>query len=195
MSVFCLVHGSTQSPKGWDLLIPELTAHGHDSTSGLFLPLVRDYARVARLVYLAAAIPQLGESFLSQFKKSPDIYKPDFVGKDPTKDAALALHFFFHDCSPEVAQWALSTLPLMFAKQAMIEETPRKEWPNVPVSYISCTEERVLNPEPWEGAARESSHFPHVSRAHPVGGNPSFDNKRLTFSCRLPRGVAIFLSR
>src|SRR5258708_2713250 len=111
MSVFCLVHGSTQSPKGCDLLIQELTLRGHacicvdlpadqpeasatvyaqvigaalrdvesptviaHSASGLFLPLVPDYARVARLVYLAAVIPQPGDSFLSQFKKSPDVY-------------------------------------------------------------------------------------------------------------------------
>ena len=30
-----------------------------------------------------------------------------------TKDAQLAMKFLFHDCSPEVAHWALSTLRLM----------------------------------------------------------------------------------
>jgi Alpha/beta hydrolase family len=29
MSVFCLVHGSGQGPKGWDLLVVELDARGH----------------------------------------------------------------------------------------------------------------------------------------------------------------------
>ena len=30
MSVYCLVHGSTQNPKGWELLGSELRALGHD---------------------------------------------------------------------------------------------------------------------------------------------------------------------
>jgi hypothetical protein len=30
MSLFCLVHGSTQSAACWDLLIPKLERRGHD---------------------------------------------------------------------------------------------------------------------------------------------------------------------
>ncbi len=211
MSTFCLVHGSTQCPHGWDLLVSALKALGHDcicvdlptdepaagairyakvigevlaevkhpivvahSASGLFLPLVPDYAPVDRLVYLAAAIPQPGESFLSQFQRAPDMYRPDFVGKDPTKDASLAKQYLFHDCSSETAEWALSTLRLMFARQAVIEQCPLTKMPDVPSSYISCTEDRALNPVWWENAARErlriepiqirAGHAPHVSR-------------------------------
>jgi pimeloyl-ACP methyl ester carboxylesterase len=29
MSVFCLIHGSTQNPSGWNLLVPELESQGH----------------------------------------------------------------------------------------------------------------------------------------------------------------------
>jgi hypothetical protein len=29
MALFCLVHGSTQSPAGWDLVLPELAKRGH----------------------------------------------------------------------------------------------------------------------------------------------------------------------
>ncbi len=211
MGVFCLVHGSTQSPSGWDLLVAELKARGHDcvcadlptdepeasatryarvisstlvgatkatvvahSVSGLFLPLVPDYARVGRLVYLGAVIPEPGESFLAQYQRAPEMYRPDFVGKDPTKDAALAHHYLFHDCPADVVPWAISTLRLMFAKQALIEQSPLKTWPSVPTSYISCTEDRTLNPEWWENAARtrlrtepiqiKAGHAPHISR-------------------------------
>jgi pimeloyl-ACP methyl ester carboxylesterase len=211
MSVFCLVHGSTQGPKGWELLVSELKARGHDcicvdlptdqpgstaavyadaigkalgkskspivvahSASGLFLPLVPEYAAVARLVYLAAVIPTPGESFLTQFQRDQGMYRPDFVGKDPTKDEALARQYLFHDCSPNVSQWALSTLRLMFAKQAIVERSPLVRWPDVPSSYIYCSEDRALNPDWWEMAARErlrvdpirieAGHAPHVSR-------------------------------
>ena len=29
MATFCLIHGSAQSPRGWDLLTPELEKRGH----------------------------------------------------------------------------------------------------------------------------------------------------------------------
>jgi pimeloyl-ACP methyl ester carboxylesterase len=211
MSVFCLVHGSTQGPTGWELLVPELKGRGHDcicvdlptdepdasatryagaigaalagvnkptvvahSASGIFLPLVPDYAPVDRLVYLAAVIPQLGESLLSQFRRAPEMFRPDWVGKDPTKDDSLAVHYLFHDCRPEVTQWALSTLRLMNPMRGMIEECPVHKWPDVPSTYISCIEDRTINPVWWENAARErlrteplqirAGHAPHVSR-------------------------------
>jgi len=211
VSLFCMVHGSTQSPAGWKLLISELESRGHQcvcvdlptnepdasanryadviadavhgreapivvahSAGGLFLPLVPRRVRVARLVYLAAAIPEIGKSFMDQFKSAPEMYCPGFVGKDPTKDPELARHFLFHDCDAEVAAWAVSTLRLMYAKQAGIEITPLQSWPEVPVSYISCSEDRTINPVWWENAARErlgvepirirAGHAPYVSK-------------------------------
>lgn len=211
MSIFCFIHGSTQGPKGWELLVTELTVRGHEcicvdlptdqpdssatayasvigrvlqksrgsivvahSASGLFLPLIPEYAEVAKLVYLAAVIPMPGQSFLSQFQADQGMYRSDFVGKDPTKDEALACQYLFHDCPPNLCQWALSTLRLMSAKKAIIEKTPLARWPDVPSSYISCSEDRALNPDWWEVAARqrlhtepiriEAGHVPHVSR-------------------------------
>ncbi len=85
---------------------------------GLFLPLVPARVRVARVVYLAAVIPEIGKTFMDQFRSAPDMYRPGFVGKDPTKDSDLARHFLFHDCGANVAEWAVSTLRFMFAKQS-----------------------------------------------------------------------------
>jgi hypothetical protein len=123
------------------------------SASGLFL--LPEHAVVAKLVYLAAVIPMPGQSFLSQFQADQGMYRPDFVGKDPTKDEALACQYLFHDCPPNVCQWALSTLRLMFAREAIVEWSPLSGWPDVPSSYISCSEDRALNPDWWEVAARQ----------------------------------------
>jgi pimeloyl-ACP methyl ester carboxylesterase len=211
VSLFCLVHGSTQSPAGWKLLVSELESRGHrcvcvdlptnepdasanryadviadavrgmesaivvaHSAAGLFLPLVPGRVKVARLVYLSAVIPEIGKSFMDQFQSAPEMYCSSFVGKDPTKDPELAWHFLFHDCDAEVAAWAVSTLRLMFAKQAAIEITPLLAWPDVPVSYISCSEDRTINPVWWESTAQErlgvepirirAGHAPYVSR-------------------------------
>ncbi len=212
MSIFCLVHGSAQSPEGWDLLVAELQALGHrcicvdlpvdrpeasateyaavigaaidgadmpivvaHSASGLFLPLVPDYAPVARLVYLASVIPLPGESFISQVQNDPAMYRPDFLRVRPPIDAAVAQHYLFHDCAPDIIPWAVSTLRMMYAKQAIIEKSPLTKWPQLPSSYISCTEDRTINPDWWERAARErlrtepiridAGHAPFVSRS------------------------------
>ncbi len=212
MSLFCLVHGSTQSASCWDLLIPKLEQRGHDvvrmnlptnepaasatryadaiaaaipadrgdvvvvahSASGLFLPLVPGKCRVQRLVFLAAVIPQIGRSLLDQMNDDPQMLNPGWIGKDPTKDQQIALHFLFHDCSPEVSKWALSTMSLMYARQAMIETCPLNVWPPVPSSYILCLDDRTIQPEWSRRAARErlgaaaielpGGHCPYVSR-------------------------------
>ncbi len=212
MSLFCLVHGSTQNASGWKALVPELENRGHDvvcvslpgeepmasgsryarviadslgsrhkeavvvahSVSGLFLPLVPAECPVSRLVFLAALIPQIGKSFMEQFQCAPEMFCPDWIGKDPTKDDAAAMHYLFHDCSPAVAHWALTTRSPMYAKGAASEVCPLDRWPDVPSSYILCREDRTLNPNWWRQAARDrlgvvpielpGGHCPHVSR-------------------------------
>ncbi|MDQ2840412.1 MAG: alpha/beta hydrolase [Acidobacteriota bacterium] len=144
---------------------PTVVAH---SVSGLFLPLIPDHARVERLVYLAAVIPLPGESFVSQVQKDPAMYRPDFLRVKPPIDAAVAQQYLFHDCSPDVIPWALSTLRMMYAKQAIIEASPFEKWPQLPSSYISCSEDRTINPEWWEAAARDRLHTDPISMERPV---------------------------
>lgn len=212
MSLFCLVHGSTQNASCWDLVIPELEQRGHEvvrmnlptnqpqasatryagviaeaiprdrddavvvahSTSGLFLPLVPEKRCVRRLVFLAAVIPQIGKSLRDQVNDDKGMFNPEWLGKDPTKDERIALQFLFHDCSPERCKWALSTMSLMFARQAILEVCPLTVWPAVPSSYILSVEDRAIQPEWSRRAARErlradpielpGGHCPHVSR-------------------------------
>lgn len=218
MSVFCLIHGSTQNRSGWNLLLPELESQGHQvicpdlpvdkpeasatyyaeavaaalrgstappilvahSVSGLFLPLVAKQRPVARMVFLAATIPEVGKSALLQLQSDPEMICPEWIGKDPTKDAQLAMKFLFHDCSPDVAQWALSTLRLMNAHGALTEICPLDIWPDVPSSYVLCLADRTLNPNWWRMACRqrlgsdpievESGHCPHISRPTELAG-------------------------
>jgi hypothetical protein len=209
MSLFCLVHGSTQGPSGWDLLTRELSALGHaticadlpvdrpdlpaaayagridealrghppavvvaHSASGLFMPLVS--APVVRLVYLAAVLPSPGESFLAQYQRWPEMYHPAFVGKNPTASASLAREFLFHDCAEDVAAWAVGTLRLMNARQALTEPCPLTAFPTIPSTYVSCQLDRTIQAAWWDNAARErlgvqpvmmeTGHSPHVSR-------------------------------
>ncbi|HET7208037.1 MAG TPA: alpha/beta hydrolase [Terriglobales bacterium] len=144
------------------------------SASGLFLPLVPEQRQVRQLVFLAAVIPEIGKSMLDQVKAEADMLNPEWIGKDPTRDDALAMKFLFHDCSHEVAHWALGTRRLMYAKQAMTEVCPLKSWPQVPSAYVVCAEDRTVRPEWCRRAARTrlgvepielpGGHCPHVSR-------------------------------
>ena len=212
MSLFCLVHGSTQNASCWDRLIPKLEQRGHEtvrmnlptsepeasatryaeviaeslpaeredvivvahSASGLFLPLVAVERRVRRLVFLAAVIPQIGKSLRDQLNEDKTMFNPEWLGKDPTKDEQLARQFLFHDCSPEAADWALSTISSLFARKAILEVCPLNEWPDVPSSYILCAGDRSIQPQWSRRAARErlgveaievpGGHCPYISR-------------------------------
>jgi pimeloyl-ACP methyl ester carboxylesterase len=212
MSLFCLVHGSTQSASCWDLLVPALERHGHQtvcvvlptdeirantnryaeiilksipapsddvivvghSVSGYFLPVVAMQRPLRRMVFLAASLPQIGRSFLDQLQADPTLLLPDWIGMDPSKDDAAAMHFLFHDCSPEVAEWAMSLRIRLPLEGVAREVYPLQGWPNVPSSYIVCTKDRTISPAWSRRTAREqldieaieipSGHCPYLSR-------------------------------
>lgn len=212
MSLFCLVHGSTQNASCWDLLIPELERRGHQtvrvdlpadepeasatryagviadaipedrddaivvahSASGLFLPLVPERRHVRGLVFLAAVIPVIGKSLIDQVQEDRSMFHPEWIGKDPTKDEQAAREFLFHDCSREETNWALGTMRLMFARQAILETCPLRVWPDIPSSCIVCADDRTIQPQWLRRAARErlgveaielpGGHCPYVSR-------------------------------
>lgn len=212
MTLFCLVHGSTQKASCWDLVVPELENRGYDvvrpqlptnepdasatlygdviaatipedrgdvivvahSASGLFLPLVSERRMVRRMVFLMAVIPQVGKSLTDQFAAERDMLNPAWVGKDPTQDRALADEFLFHDCSPERKQWGWRRMSLLLARRAMLEVCPLQAWPDVPASYIVCSDDRTIQPEWARRAARErlgveaielpGGHCPYISR-------------------------------
>jgi pimeloyl-ACP methyl ester carboxylesterase len=212
MATFCLIHGSAQSPRGWDLLTPELLRSGHEvlladlpagvtelpwqdyadailaacgsatnvilvgaSMSGMFLPLVAAQSdRVSKIVFEAGMIPPLGISPMEMVRRDMSMFNPAWIGKDPTRDPAIAREFLYHDCSPEVADWAFSTTRLMMPKRVLNEPIPIEAWPATPSVYIVCRDDRTIVPEWSRRKARETlgveplelpgGHCPHVSR-------------------------------
>jgi len=218
MSLFCLVHGSTQNARCWDLLVPELERRGHrivraelptdeaqadsnryaqvilscipktsedvtvvgHSASGYFLPLVAAERPLRRIVFLAAMLPQIGMSFFDQMHADAAILQPDWIGKDPSKDEAAAMHFLFHDCSAEVARWAMTTRIRLPLEKVASEIYPLGSWPDVTSSYIVCSEDRTINPDWSRRSARErlgvqatelpGGHCPYLSRPAELAG-------------------------
>lgn len=143
------------------------------SASGMFLPLVASRRPVGHMVFLAALVPKLGTSILEQFRTDPEMLNPEWVGKNPMEDG-VARQFLFHDCSPELLEWALSTRVLMNAREAMTEMCPLEAWPSVGSSYILCSEDRTISPAWSRRIVRErlrvepielsGGHCPHISR-------------------------------
>jgi pimeloyl-ACP methyl ester carboxylesterase len=144
------------------------------SASGLFLPVVASDARIRQIVFLAAVIPKIGGSLIDQLQAEPEMMNPEWVGKDPTASDEIALHFLFHDCTPDTAQWALTTRRLMYARRAYTEICPAERWPDVRSAYIVCVDDRTVTPAWARSAARQrlgvapvelpGGHCPHVSR-------------------------------
>jgi pimeloyl-ACP methyl ester carboxylesterase len=145
------------------------------SMSGMFLPLAATQSdRVSKMVFEAGMIPPLGISPMEMVRRDMSMFNPDWIGKDPTRDPAIAREFLYHDCSPEVADWAFSTMRLMMPKRVLNEPIPIKDWPKTPSMYIVCRDDRTIVPEWSRRKARETlgveplelagGHCPHVSR-------------------------------
>ena len=171
---------------------------GH-SMAGTIIPLVAEAVKVRQLVFLAALIPYPGISTLDQFShhldddtlksfnyhrkdlskleqfhSEPDMYEPASVGKDYSDEAVLR-DFFFHDCQPDVTQWAISKSRSQQSMAYIFETNPLKALPSVERKYIVCTDDRIISPTWSRYAAHKrlgvdaievaSGHCPHLS--HP----------------------------
>jgi hypothetical protein len=211
---FLLVHGTTQSPDGWRLLIDELVAIGHTavttdlarfgermsvteygeavaeeqsaakvdvvvahSGAGLLLPAIASATRARLQVYLAAFVPNGCQSLMDELNDDPThIFNAEWIGVDPTLDHNAARRFLFHDCSPGVTEWALTTLRRFVPVSVYSEQVPLA--PAIQAVSIVPDSDRTARTEWMIAASRErlsveptivsGGHCPHVSRPREV---------------------------
>jgi len=108
---------------------------------------------VAKLVYLAALMPEDGESAASmRFEEMPQsaahVIRESTVEGAHEFDPALAADIFYHRSDPEVARWAVSKLrPQADGPVAEVIRLSPARWGAVPKVYIRCTEDRALPPQ------------------------------------------------
>lgn len=169
---------------------------GH-SMAGTIIPLVAEAVKVRQLVFLGALLPSPGvstidqfahyidadtlksfnyqpkdPSLLEQFHSEPNMYEPASLGKDYS-DPAVLMEFFYHDCPPNIAQWALSKSRPQQSLAYIFETNPLKALPEVERQYIVCTNDRIISSTWSRYAARHrlgvdaieipSGHCPHLS--------------------------------
>jgi pimeloyl-ACP methyl ester carboxylesterase len=134
---------------------------------------------VARLVYLAALMPDaqddlltfVAESCTPQFLAAASFTDDGLFAIDPEMQRALSLH----QSPAEVADWAVSQArPMAMATEGTLVVTG-VGWRGIPSTYVVSTDDRAIQPEVQRRWAAERAtdsvelpfdHSPHLS--HPV---------------------------
>ena len=153
---------------------------GH-SLAGLTIPLIPSRRPVAGLVFVAAILPEPGrtpgevlgpEAFSEGFGElSVAQIAEDNGASSWTRDAAIAA--FYHDVpEPEVTEAVAALRPQQFGPT--LEDWPIAAYPDVPMRYVACDDDRILDPGWQVRSARErlgleadvlsGSHSPMLSR-------------------------------
>lgn len=160
------------------LVAPIVVGH---SMGGLVVPLIAARRPVARMVFLAAFLPEPGSSLADQ--RARESLDPDVeFGSAEFNDLGggvfevgenTATEIFYHDVPPEITEWAVRQLRPQ-AYVFMDEVTPLETWPDHESEYIVCADDRAINPEWGRRAATnrlnvtphelEGGHSPFLTR-------------------------------
>ena len=137
------------------------------------------HPRVARLVYLAALMPDaeddlltfVAESCTPQFLAAASFTDDGLFAIDPEMQRKLSLH----QSPPDVADWAVAQArPMAMATESTLTVTA-VGWRGIPSTYVVSTDDRAIQPEVQRRWAAERAtdsvelpfdHSPHLS--HPV---------------------------
>jgi pimeloyl-ACP methyl ester carboxylesterase len=144
--------------------IAKSLAHVHDdvvlvghSMGGLTIPLVPQLRPVRRLIFVCAAYPEPGRSHFEVKLGEPGegVSGGSSAAWEQPGDFHVlprdtARELFFHDCSPDLQDWALDRLRLQ-ARKPLREKTPLISWPAVPHTLIIAIDDRCI---PLDSARR-----------------------------------------
>lgn len=157
---------------------------GH-SLGGIIIPLVAARRPVAHLVFLCALIPEPGRSFQETMSGGPGPRATSPEWESARKQQVVhddgsvswtpegAIDAFFHDCPDDLARWAAGNLRRQVWTTTR-QPCPLERLPDVPATYILCTEDRPIAAEWARRMARErlgieavelpGGHSPFLSR-------------------------------
>jgi hypothetical protein len=149
---------------------PVVLAH---SGAGPLLPATARALDARHQVWLAAWVPDPEASLVEDTSRhARAAFNPDWIGKDPTEDDAVAAAFLYHDADDTMLDWALSTRRLFLPLGVYRQRLPLA--PEIPSTYIVATSDRTIRPEWQRQMARErlgvdpieipSGHCPNVSQ-------------------------------
>jgi pimeloyl-ACP methyl ester carboxylesterase len=137
-----------------DVVLAECNDAGRDailvshSQGGLTAPIVATRRPIAKMIFVAASIPEVGQTmnnqfdWLSAFAPRMQFVETDELGRMVFPEA-LARDCFYEDCSSDLADEAVRHL----RPQGMVpftEIAPFDEWPDVEVGFVHGWDDRSL---------------------------------------------------
>ena len=124
---------------------------------------------VRHLVYLAAFVPDEGESAASLSRSTHlvgPLVRPSADGSTRLDPAAAAASLY-EDCTPDRAAWAVELLRAQ-APGCGRGVPARQSWRTIPSTYVICARDRAVDPELQRAMARRCS----TSRTWETGHSP-----------------------
>jgi pimeloyl-ACP methyl ester carboxylesterase len=165
----------------------DIVAVGH-SLGGGVIPLVAASRPVARLVFVGSFPPEPGRSLDDSLSGEPNLTDPQaLVFRDAPDDLGryvwpsfdVARYAMYHDCPVDRARWAFSRLRAQSPKP-FSERWPLDDWPDLPMTFIVCSEDRMGRAGPLREVAHrrfgleakelEGGHSPFLSRPAELAG-------------------------
>lgn len=153
---------------------------GH-SLAGNTIPLVATRRPVRHLVYLCAAVPDIGKSFADQLRDEPmlnpayvkGLSEPDSQDRTTWVDLNLARELLFADCDEPTAEAAVNRLGPQ-ARYPYSVPFSLAKFPAVACTSVICSEDQIVRPEWSKRIARDrlgadiielpGGHSPFLSR-------------------------------
>jgi len=123
--------------------------------------------RVRHLVYLAAVIPDVGETFAAAMGEDATPEVTDALNEEP--DGAREI--FYADCDAKLADWAVSMLGREHP-DALGSGASRAAWRELSSTYVLCEQDRAITAPAQERLSARcqdvvrmpTSHSPMLSR-------------------------------
>ena len=101
---------------------------------------------VARLVYLAAFMPDTGESLVELTGGAPAPWIQRVDDGRIIADIDQAAQLFYGECDPETREDAIARLRPMTGKP-MLDPIPEAAWRSIPSTYVVCARDGALPPK------------------------------------------------
>jgi len=118
---------------------------GH-SYGGMVISLAGAHARVSRLVYLCAFMPQPRQSLVEIRGNQPVPWIRMLDEEMTLPDASLAGEVFYNDCDSPTREWAIARLAPQ-CNAAFVAPVARPAWCDVPSTFIVCARDGAIPPD------------------------------------------------
>jgi pimeloyl-ACP methyl ester carboxylesterase len=134
-----------------------------------------DHPNVRHLVYLAAFMPDVGESLNNLIARQPNPLLAGALRIDAERRSTLASESigpaFYNDCDDATVAWASERLRPMLSESS--ESVRAAAWKTMPSTYVVCSEDKAIPPELQRWMAHRASHVVEWNTSHsPFASQP-----------------------